>query len=140
MKTARLLVSSLVLFAAPIACDHEHHAATAADDDVHHAPADVHHATTGRTTGAVREIVAARCEREERCDNVGPDKTYSNHAACTSKLEGSTADDINMKDCENGVSDAKLHECLAKIHGEDCGNPIDTLSRLTACRTGALCI
>ena len=138
MKTARLLVSSLALFAAPIACDHEEHAATA--DDVHHAPGDVHHATTGKTTGAVREIVAARCEREERCDNVGPDKTYSNHAACTSKLEGSTADDINMKDCENGVSDAKLHECLAKIHGEDCGNPIDTLSRLTACRTGALCL
>ena len=137
MKTARLLVSALALFAAPVACDHEEHAATA--DDVNHAPADVHHPATARTTGAVREIVAARCEREERCDNVGPDKAYSNHAACTSKLQGSTADDINLKDCKNGVDDARLHECLAKIHDEDCGNPIDALTRLTACRTGALC-
>jgi len=134
MKEVRLLLSSLALFAGPlvVACDHEKHA-VAADEEVHHAP-------ETRTTGAVRDIVAARCEREERCNNVGPDKTYSNHAACTSKLEGSTADDVNMKDCANGVSDAKLHECLAKIHGEDCGNPIDTLSRVAACRTGALCL
>ena len=86
------------------------------------------------------QIVDARCEREERCNNVGADKTYANHAACTSKLEGSTADDINLKDCDKGVDDAKLHECLAKIHDEDCGNPIDALSRLSACRTGAICI
>ena len=134
MKDLRSLVFSLAVCAAPftVACNHEHHHAVAADE--------VDHPREGRTTGAVREIVAARCEREERCNNVGPDKTYANHAACTSKLEGSTSDDINMKDCPNGVSDAKLHECLAKIHGEDCGNPIDTLSRVTACRTGQICL
>jgi hypothetical protein len=128
-----MLLSSLALFAAPltVACDHEKHAVAA--DEVHHAP-------ETRTTGAVHEIVAARCEREEHCNNVGADKTYANHAACTSKLEGSTADDVNMKDCDKGIDDAKLHECLAKIHGEDCGNPIDTLSRVAACRTGALCL
>jgi hypothetical protein len=139
MKQVRILaLSALSLCAVPlvVACDHETHTVTPDD----YSARETHAAPQARTTGAVRQIVAARCEREERCNNVGTDKTYANHAACTSKLEGSTADDINMKDCDKGVDDAKLHECLAKIHEEDCGNPIDTLSRLSACRTGAICI
>jgi hypothetical protein len=90
--------------------------------------------------GAIKDIVTARCDREERCNNVGLDKTYASREACTSKLEGNTSSDLNMQDCEHGVDRPKLHECLAKIHGEDCGNPIDALSRVTACRTGALCV
>jgi hypothetical protein len=90
--------------------------------------------------GSINEIVTARCDREQRCNNIGPDKTYATREACTSKLQGNTESDLNMKDCEHGVDRPKLHECLAKIHGEDCGNPIDALSRVTACRTGALCI
>ena len=90
--------------------------------------------------GAVTEIASARCNREERCKNIGHDKTYATHEACTSKLEGSTESDINLNDCKHGVDRPKLHDCLAKIRNEDCGNPIDTLSRVAACRTGELCI
>ncbi|HEX4335939.1 MAG TPA: DUF6184 family natural product biosynthesis lipoprotein [Polyangiaceae bacterium] len=90
--------------------------------------------------GAIKDIVTARCDREERCSNVGADKTYATRDACTSKLDGTTQSDINLSDCKHGVDRPKLHECLDKIHAEDCGNPIDTLSRVAACRTGALCI
>jgi hypothetical protein len=90
--------------------------------------------------GAIHDIVGARCNREERCSNIGPDKTYADRDACTSKLEGTTQSDINLSDCKHGVDRPKLHACLDKIHGEDCGNPIDTLSRVAACRTGELCI
>lgn len=93
-----------------------------------------------RLKSATDDIVSARCSREERCNNVGDGKTYQDHEACTSKLEGSTASDLNLKDCEHGIDHAKLDTCLSKIKGEDCGNPIDTLSRLAACRTGELCI
>jgi hypothetical protein len=90
--------------------------------------------------GAIGEIVTARCNREERCSNVGPDKTYATRDACTSKLEGTTQSDINLSDCKHGVDRPKLHVCLDKIRSEDCGNPIDALSRVAACRTGELCI
>jgi hypothetical protein len=90
--------------------------------------------------GAINDIVSARCNREERCSNVGPEKTYASRDACTSKLEGTTQSDINLSDCKHGVDRPKLHDCLDKIRGEDCGNPIDTLSRVAACRTGELCI
>jgi hypothetical protein len=89
---------------------------------------------------ATDDIVSARCNREERCNNVGTDKTYESREACTTKLHGSTESDLNMKDCSHGVDHAKLDECLAKIKGEDCGNPIDTLGRVAACRTGSLCV
>jgi hypothetical protein len=138
MQQVRLALSTLLLCAVPfaVACDHETRAAT--PDDLTTAR-ETRAEPKGETTGAVRKIVAARCEREERCKNVGPDRTYTDHAACTSKLQGSTADDINTKDCDRGVDDVKLSECISKIHAEDCGNPIDTLSRVAACRTGAIC-
>jgi hypothetical protein len=87
-----------------------------------------------------REIVAARCDREARCDNVGPSKTYADRNACTSKLSAETESDLNLKDCPRGVDRAKVDECLSKIHGQECNNPIDALSRVSACRTGALCM
>jgi hypothetical protein len=138
MQQIRLALAALfcaVPFAA--ACEHETHTHPATPDDL--AARETRVEPKAETTGAVRKIVAARCEREERCHNVGPDRTYADHSACTSKLQGSTADDINTKDCDRGVDDVKLHDCIAKIHEEDCGNPIDTLSRVAACRTGAIC-
>jgi hypothetical protein len=48
--------------------------------------------------------------------------------------------DLNTNDCKHRVDRAKLSECLAKIRDEDCGNPIDSLSRFAACRMGAICI
>ena len=93
----------------------------------------------GNLKGAVSEIVTARCNREDRCKNIGTDRTYETRDACTSKLHGSTESDINVQDCKHGVDRPKLHRCLDEIRSEDCGNPIDTLSRVAACRTAALC-
>lgn len=93
----------------------------------------------GSLKGAVTEIVTARCSREERCKNIGAERNYESRDACTSKLKGSTQSDINLQDCKHGVDRPKLHRCVDEIRAEDCGNPIDTLSRVAACRTHALC-
>src|SRR6476660_4879530 len=74
----------------------------------------------GNLKGAVTEIVTARCNREERCKNIGTDRTYESHDACTSKLQGSTQSDINVKDCKHGVDRPKLHHCVDEIRAEDC--------------------
>ena len=125
-----------------LGCEHEHRART--ENEAYVGPA---HATDAPALPGSRgvdsarhEIVAARCDREQRCANVGSGKDYDTMDACRSKLDGKTESDLNTNDCKHGVDRAKLSECLTKIHDEDCGNPIDSLSRLTACRTGAICI
>jgi hypothetical protein len=89
---------------------------------------------------AIGRIVAARCEREMRCTNVGADKKYATPDACSQKIRTEMHDDLNAKDCPYGVDQKELEECLTDIRKEECNNPIDTISRVAACRTGDMCL
>ena len=55
-------------------------------------------------------------------------------------MHGSIADDLNTKDCPNGVDHSKLSACLSQLQSEECGNPMDSMSRWAACRQGELCL
>jgi hypothetical protein len=89
---------------------------------------------------AVDRIVAARCAREVSCNNVGADKSFQSTGACSQKLRGDMKDDLNANDCPRGIDQKELNECLEEIRNEKCGNPIDTISRLAACRTSDMCL
>lgn len=131
---SRVLIISSVVATGPallMACDHDEHPASAHEVKVPGA---------GDVNSARDSIVAARCDREERCSNIGGGKDYETRAACSSKLEGKTGSHLNAQDCARGVDQPKLSDCLSKIRAEDCGNPIDSLSRFAACRTGEICI
>jgi hypothetical protein len=89
---------------------------------------------------AVGRIVAARCEREARCKNVGADKKYASPDVCAQKIRSDMREDLNAKDCPYGVDQKELDECLTDIRKEDCNNPLDAISRIAACRTGDMCL
>jgi hypothetical protein len=93
-----------------------------------------------RTTPAlaVSSIATARCDRELRCKNIGPNEKYLSTSECVAKLQNDKRTDINAQDCP-AVSDKALTSCLQSIRDEDCNNPLDAVSRLTACRSGNLC-
>jgi hypothetical protein len=100
-------------------------------------PRDVLRATP---VSALANISAARCDRESRCNNIGPKGKYRSRAACVADLQRDKRDDINSDVCPGGVREKELTDCLAAIRDEDCGNPLDTIARLNACRTGNLCV
>lgn len=89
---------------------------------------------------AVARIVASRCAREATCNNVGLDKHFNNTAGCTAKIRSDMKDDLNAKDCPYGVDVKELNECLEAIRSEECNNPLDSISRLAACRTSDMCL
>ncbi len=95
-----------------------------------------------RTTpaSALASIATARCDREVRCKNVGVKEKYASREECVTKMKEDKRDDINAKDCPAGISEKELNNCLQSIRTEDCGNPLDAISRLSACRSGALCL
>ncbi len=43
--------------------------------------------------------------------------------------------DLNVADCNAGIDRAELRECMNDINTAQCGNPIDTITRLAACCT-----
>jgi hypothetical protein len=89
---------------------------------------------------AVARIVAARCEREVRCNHVGANGKYPNLADCTKRIRDEKRDTINEKDCRGGIDEKELSECLAEVRDEACRNPLVSISRLGSCRSSSLCL
>jgi hypothetical protein len=88
---------------------------------------------------AVDSIVAARCDREARCNNVGQDREYASKDTCSNKIRSEWRDELTFGKCPGGIDAKELNECLEGIRNEDCGNPFDTLGRVVACRSSDLC-
>lgn len=93
-----------------------------------------------RTRSAAEQIAAARCEREKECGNVGADKTYSSAADCAARIQNDWKDELNSRECPGGINQHELDECVSQIRAEACGNPFDTLARITECTQGQICV
>lgn len=96
-------------------------------------------AVPGAQGSAIAAITQARCEREQRCDNIGEDEKYASMSKCTSEIRETWRDELNTRECRGGVVQKELQECLEEVRNEDCNNPFDTLNRVLACREGDIC-
>ena len=96
-------------------------------------------AVRGGQSSAVSAITAARCEREQKCNNIGADKKFKTTGDCVNTIRNNWKDDLNARECPGGVVQKELDECLDAIRKEDCNNPFDTLSRVMACRESDIC-
>jgi hypothetical protein len=90
-------------------------------------------------SSAAESIAQSRCEREQRCDNIGGDKKFSSVDDCLSRVRTDWKDDLNARECPGGVNRAQLDECLSEIRSEECSSPFDTLERVAACTAGQIC-
>ncbi len=93
-----------------------------------------------RTRSAAEQIAQARCERESQCGNIGPDKTFSSSQDCLARIQNDWKEDLNQRQCPGGINQTELKECLQQVRAEACGNPFDTLARITECTSGQICI
>jgi hypothetical protein len=89
---------------------------------------------------AVERITAARCARETACNNVGADKHFVDHDVCAREVRKRLASDLDPKQCTNGIDATAVDKCMDAIRAESCNNPVDTLSRLAACRASDMCM
>lgn len=92
-----------------------------------------------RVRSATESIAQSRCDRERRCNNIGADRKYSSESACLAKIRDDWRDDLSARECQNGINQMQLNECLEHIRSEDCGNPFDTLSRVSECTKAQIC-
>ncbi|HXK19690.1 MAG TPA: DUF6184 family natural product biosynthesis lipoprotein [Polyangiaceae bacterium] len=93
-----------------------------------------------RTWSATEQIARSRCEREQECGNIGPDKTFSTSQDCLVRIENDWKEELNARQCPGGINQKELNECLEQVRGEDCANPFHTLARITECTSGQICI
>src|SRR5690348_3092986 len=60
---------------------------------------------------AVREIAAARCEREAECDKIAPNGRYKTQTDCAMHEQRSEFDDIGPHQCRAGIDRERLDAC-----------------------------
>jgi hypothetical protein len=99
-------------------------------------PTDTH----SRFSSSITKIASARCDREMKCGNVGPNEKFPSRSECVAKVSVDKGSDISTDECSLGISTTGLNDCLKAIRDEDCGNPLDSVKRLNVCRTGNLCL
>ena len=87
----------------------------------------------------VDALTGARCDQEQRCNNVGSGKRHESRESCRTSVRTGFSDDIVPTECPSGVDRRALSVCLKEVRDEGCGDPLDTLARLASCRTAALC-
>jgi len=88
---------------------------------------------------AIDRIVEARCAREASCGYIGAEKKWASSDACTEVVAREYSDDLSEAECPAGVDGKELSECIEESRNADCGNPIDVIGRVAACRTSDLC-
>ncbi len=89
---------------------------------------------------AVERIADARCDHEQKCNNVGKGQTYASREECKQKLVSDTSNDLNATSCPKGLDQDALNRCVNAINNEGCSVSLDTLSRMADCRSGAICM
>jgi hypothetical protein len=135
MKTTLFgTLSSLVgLSFLAVACGHSYNTRSSTETTAAAAGNDPNYAS-------IEKITMAKCDREERCDNVGQGKKFGTRQSCIDENRSSKRDDLRASECPGGIDQRQLEKCVAEIRAEHCGNVLDKVNRLTACRDAALCM
>jgi hypothetical protein len=93
---------------------------------------------------AVEQIASARCQREQTCGNIGETKSFASRDHCMKSMRADAIAELaDDQDCQNGISNDDLRECMEEVRNEDCGmsagKPLDSLETMMACGSGQLC-
>lgn len=92
---------------------------------------------------AIEAIASARCEREQRCNNIGASAEYQNQEHCMSVARTDATDSLDDEDCRRGIKPGDLSECLSDLRSRACssvGGAFDSLSGMLSCRAAELCM
>lgn len=99
-----------------------------------------------RTTAAeaANRVAAARCEREQKCENIGTDKRHATVEACLASVHEAMDRELGGdEDCKKGVLMSDLDQCLSETREQDCSGPaeaINAIARAKQCSSSDLCL
>lgn len=88
----------------------------------------------------VETISAARCDREESCNRVGPGAIYRDRADCMAQSRGMVSRDVNPASCPGGVGAVGLDRCVRSLIDGECDMPGQIAGRASDCHVRLLCI
>ncbi|MCC6557457.1 MAG: hypothetical protein IT372_31285 [Polyangiaceae bacterium] len=85
-------------------------------------------------------IASARCQREQRCGNLGTGKPYENMEACMNATRTRWRGELTALQCPGAQpKQDKLDECVKEIQDKACGESFQSLSDVKECQATEVC-
>jgi hypothetical protein len=103
-------------------------------------PAGVTEAQNAADQRVADRLASARCDHEEKCQNVGTGRKYATRDVCQIQLRSDTMGDLNAQKCPHGIDQDAVEHCVSAVQKEPCSVSLNTLTRIADCRSGALCM
>jgi hypothetical protein len=88
----------------------------------------------------VERISAARCDRDQSCDRVGPGAVYHDRADCMRQQRLVVRKDLNPESCPGGIGEVALTRCVKSVEAGTCDRPGEITGNVSHCKLAALCI
>jgi hypothetical protein len=86
---------------------------------------------------AAEDVTRARCDRAERCGDIGLEATYLSRQHCLNVLWDDSMDEL--RSCRSGVDQVAVQDCLAEIGSHGCSDAVGSFQQYLACKVEDLC-
>ena len=93
--------------------------------------------TTQAIDKAIMDLTNARCDRQQRCKNIGPNAKYQNREHCMNVEGGESRD--KLQGCTHGVDQQDMRQCLTAIENQDCSGMFSGVGEEKSCGMDDLC-
>jgi hypothetical protein len=97
-------------------------------------------AATMANVGAVQRISHAVCEREDQCQNVGPQQRWTSYSLCIAEVNSRWTKELNAHQCPGGVDEEALRRCLVELHDQDCWSTLGLPGNVKECAPAEICL
>lgn len=84
-------------------------------------------------------LATAACDRKLECDQVGVGRAYATRQACLSAAVQQAQQDLGRANCNNGMADGRLSECIHSVRRGACSTDFVMADRFLECRGDHLC-
>jgi uncharacterized protein DUF6184 len=89
---------------------------------------------------AANAIARARCDRQLRCDGIGPGRAHADEMSCMMDLADEGPDALDDDECHFGIDRPALFRCTAAIQQQSCEAAIDAYESLDVCSEHDVCL
>jgi hypothetical protein len=95
--------------------------------------------SAARTAG--EQLATARCDHEQRCNEIGWDKEFPSREQCMTVNRDYAAKKVNK--CQVGIDQKDLSHCLNAVANQDCGGvggAFESIGKGIDCNMDDLCL
>lgn len=94
----------------------------------------------GPVDGESEAIAQALCARKLACDEIGPNRSYTDDESCLAPARRAAQMHLGtVSACPAGLRQGALEACVRAVAAEGCSSALDVTKDVAACRSERLC-